>query len=249
MGRMNGFVDIHAHILPGVDDGSSSMDETVRMLHIAYEQGIRTIVATPHYIPGGNNIPIEEISEVKDQVQKKIAEIGLSLNLLLGNEIYCSGSVAGLLKSGKALTLAGSRYVLVEFSPKEAYDTMYYKLGGLILAGYLPVLAHVERYCCFNKNDSRIRELVEMGCLIQMNASSILDSIFDTKTRHNRRLIKQGLVHFIGSDCHDDRNRIPCMKAAEMILRKKCEEELLNRMFYENPYAILESTYIDRIPL
>lgn len=244
MRRTDGFIDIHAHILPGVDDGSGSMDETVRMLHIAYEQGIRTIIATPHYIPGGNNTPIEEISRVAGQVQDKIAETGLSLSLLLGNEIYCSGSVVDLLKSGKALTLASSRYVLVEFSPREAYDTMYHKLGGLILAGYLPVLAHVERYRCFYKNDFRISDLIEMGCYIQMNASSVLGGILDTEASYNRRLVKQGLVHFIGSDCHDDRNRIPCMKTAEITLQKRCDEGLLNRLFYENPFKVLENTYI-----
>jgi protein-tyrosine phosphatase len=244
MRKTDGFIDIHAHILPGVDDGSDSMDETLRMLQTAYEQGIRTMIATPHYMPGGDNIPKENLSVIRDQVQVKIDEIGLNLKLLLGNEIYYSGSIVGLLKSKKALTLADSRYVLVEFSPKEAYDTMYNKLGELVHFGFWPVLAHVERYRCFYKNDFRISDLIEMGCCIQMNASSVLGGILDTEAIYNRRLIKQGLVHFIGSDCHDDRNRIPCMKMAEKTLQKRCDERLLNRLFYENPFKVLENTYI-----
>lgn len=244
MRETNGFIDIHAHILPGVDDGSRSMEETLRMVQTAYEQGIRTIIATPHYVPGGDNLPVEKLKGFQKQVQAEIVGLYPDMKLLLGNEIYYSGSAIELLRSKEALTLADSRYVLVEFSTRESYDLIYRGMGELIRAGYWPVLAHVERYRCLIKHEYRISDLIELGCYIQMNGDSVLGGILDSEAIYNRKLVRQGFVHFIGSDCHDDRIRIPCMKSAEKTLQKKCDEGSLKKLFYENPFKVLENTYI-----
>lgn len=244
MRKTDGFIDIHTHILPGVDDGSGSMEQTVRMLQIAYEQGIRTIIATPHYMPGAKNPTVERLKDIRDQVQAKAAELYSDMKILLGNEIFYSGSAVELLKSKEALTLADSRYVLVEFSTRESHSVIYKGLSELIRAGYLPILAHVERYRCFQKNEYRISDLIELGCYIQMNGDSVLGGILDTEAIYNRKLVRQGLVHFIGSDCHDDKVRIPCMKMAEKTLQKKCDEGLVGQLIYENPFKVLENTYI-----
>ncbi len=244
MREANGFIDIHTHILPGIDDGSDSMEESIRMLRLAYEQGIRTIIATPHYIPGAHNVPVEHLGMVRERVQEEASKISPDLQILLGNEIYYSGSAIGLLKSKEALTLADSRYALFEFSPRESYDTIYKGLSEVIRAGYMPILAHVERYYCFRKKEYRINELIELGCYIQMNCSSVLGGMLDTEASYNRKLVNQGFVHLLGSDCHDDKVRVPCMKAIEKTLLKKCDESLVHKMLYVNPFKVLENTYI-----
>jgi len=238
------YIDVHAHILPGVDDGSGSMEETIRMLQIANKQQIRIIIATPHYAVGAKNLPAEELVTIKDRVQVEAVKINKDMQILLGNELFYSDSILEALKSGKALTLAGSRYALVEFSTRDSYDTMYKGLGNLIRAGYAPIIAHIERYHCFEKKEYLISDLIELGCYIQMNSDSLCGGIFNTEAKSNRKLVSEGLVHFIGSDCHDDKIRVPNMISTVEILQKKCDEGLVNMIFLKNPVSVLENTYI-----
>lgn len=240
----HGFMDLHTHILPGVDDGSKSMEQTVRMLHIAYEEGIRTIIATPHYEAGAKNIEPKQLKLICDQVQDEAWKLDRNMKILLGNEIYYSESVLEALRSGAALTLAGSRYVLVEFSPKESYRNIFQGLTRLTGAGYLPIIAHIERYRCLHKKEDAIVELNNLGCYLQMNCSSLLGGILDTEAMYHRKLIQLGFIHFLGSDCHDDQVRLPCMMKAKKRLHKRCDEGMLNKIFYEHPLKVLENTYI-----
>lgn len=244
MNNANGYIDIHAHILPGVDDGSGSMEETIRMLKIALEQGIGTIIATPHYIAGAKNTPTEQLQNIRDEVQSEAEKLDKNLKILLGNELYYSDSILEALKTKEALTLAGSRYVLVEFSVGEDYKTLYRGLGDLVRAGYAPVLAHVERYASLYKRDDLMNELIESGCYIQMNSSSLIGGILDFDAAYHRKLFKQGMIHFIGSDCHDQKIRIPKMRLAAEAVQKKNDEASVNKVFFENPNNILANTYI-----
>ena len=241
---MGGYIDIHTHLLPGVDDGSTSMDMTKRMLGLALEQQIETILVTPHYEVGVSNPSANDLLRLKDQVQEEALKLSPKLRILLGNEIFYSESIVEDLKEKKALTLADSRYVLVEFSTRESYATIFRGFTGLIRAGYLPILAHVERYNCLYKQEDLIRELVDSGCYIQMNSNSLIGGLFDTEVTRCRKLLTHGLVHLIGSDCHDDRVRTPSMAKAVKALRKKCDMELIHKIFYENPIKVIENTYI-----
>jgi protein-tyrosine phosphatase len=244
MNDLNYYTDIHAHILPGVDDGSGSMEETVKMLKTAYDQNIRTIIATPHYVAGGTNSPKEQLIEIRDQVQAEAQKLDKEFKILLGNELYYSESIIDALKKKEAFTLADSRYVLVEFSVRDSYERIEKGLRELIYAGYAPILAHVERYQSLYKRTDLISDLVEMGSYIQMNSDSLSGGIFNTEASLNRKLINQGLVHLIGSDCHDSEVRIPRMKDTVKTLLKKCDERLVTTIFMENPMNVLQNNYI-----
>ena len=240
----NYYFDIHTHILPGVDDGPSDMEQTIRMLQIAASEQIMTIIATPHFICGKRNPDPEYLLQLKDQVQEHACNINKDLRILLGNEIYYSESVIEDLKQGKALTLAGSSYVLVEFSTGERFKAIYHGIGNLIRHGYMPILAHTERYACLYKRTDLISELVKAGCYIQLNSSTVAGSVFNMKAAFLRGLINKGLAHFIGSDCHNDDVRKPIMKAAVRHLLKSSDIETAERILYENPLKVLENTYI-----
>lgn len=240
----NGFIDLHTHILPGVDDGAKSMEETIRMLRMANEEQITTIIATPHFASGAKNTPVEKLREVLEQVQKEAVKINNEMTILLGNEIYYSASVLDALNTKQALTLAGSRYVLVEFSPGETYQTIFRGLGGLVRGGYLPVIAHVERYRCLYRNEDYINELINLGCYLQMNCDSISGGFLDPEAIYYRGLVKQGLIHFLGTDCHDDKVRTPRMKRAVKQLLKRCDEGLIDKILYQHPIKVLENIYI-----
>ncbi len=244
MNITEGYIDIHTHILPGVDDGSKNMDETVQMLSAALKQGIKTIIATPHFAVGRENTPVDQLNSIRDMVQAEAKKLDKDLKIEIGNELYYSKSIIDALKSKEALTLAGGRYVLVEFSVNEKYREIYRGLNDLVRAGYAPVLAHMERYFCLNKREDLVSELIEMGVYIQMNSSSLIGGIFNSEAALNRKLVKQGFVHFIGSDCHDQKYRVPSMQSAVDALRKKCDNALITSIFLENPRNILENTYI-----
>jgi protein-tyrosine phosphatase len=238
------YIDIHTHILPGVDDGSGSMDETRKMLGIALEQGIGTIIATPHYTVGAKNATMEQLLRVRDLVQAEATKLDKDFRILLGNELYYSESIIAALKSKEALTLAGSRYVLVEFSVREDYRRIYKGFGELVRAGYAPILAHVERYQALKKKEHLIAELIELGCYIQMNSNSLIGGMFHTEAAYHRKLLNKGLIHLIASDCHDQELRVPKMKAVAEVMQKKCEEGLTKHILIDNPLKIIENTYI-----
>lgn len=244
MNALGMYYDVHTHILPDVDDGSKSMEETIKMLHIAQEQQIKTIIATPHYIPGGRNTPVDVLRQRLEQVQAEAIKINPDMKIFLGNEIYYSDSVVEELKSGKVLTLADSRYVLVEFSTKETDQHIYRALSCLIRSGYIPILAHVERYRCFYKKEYLIHDLIEAGCYIQMNSNSLIGGFLDREAAYHRNLLEQGLIHLIGSDCHDEKVRIPSMIKTAQMLMKKYDEGLVNKILFTNPLKVLENKYI-----
>ncbi len=243
MGRTGNYFDIHSHILPGVDDGSPNMDTTLQMLRQAMEQNISTMIATPHYRAGGENTPVSELMRIRDQVQVEAQKMNQDFQLLLGNELLYSESILDALKSGDALTLAGSRYVLVEFGYNEDYKNIYNGLGNLVNAGYLPILAHIERYKCLHRKIELLEELVELGCCLQMNSNSLLGNIF-TDAGYNRQLVYRRLIQFIGSDCHDSEVRVPRMEAVAEIFRKKRKIRLIHLLLRENPSKILENSYL-----
>lgn len=243
MGRMGEYFDIHSHILPGVDDGSPDMETTLLMLRQAMEQNIGTMIATPHYRVGGDNLPVEELMRIRDQVQDEAMKMKKDFKLLLGNELYYSESILDVLKMGEALTLAGSRYVLVEFGFSEDYKKIYKGMGNLVNAGYIPILAHIERYKCLHRRTDLLEELIELGCYLQMNSNSLLGNLF-TDAGYNRQLVYRRLIHFIGSDCHDSKVRVPKMKAVAEVLRKKKKIRLISLILRENPSKIIENSYI-----
>ena len=244
MSSQKHYIDIHSHILPGVDDGAGSMEQTVRMLRIAAGEQINTMIATPHYEAGRDNPSVEHLRNIRNQVQEEALRIRKDFRIFLGNELYYSESVVEALNSGEALTLAGSRYVLVEFNYGIDFNSMYRGINDFVYNGYIPILAHIERYDNVYREPDRIRELIKMGCYIQMNSDSLMGGFLDMEAAYNRKLLSHNLVHFVGSDSHSDRVRAPMMEAVVKHLLKKCDEGLIERVFIENPNKILENTYI-----
>ncbi len=241
MNTLEGFFDIHTHLLPGVDDGSATMEETISMVKIALSQGIKTIIATPHYAVGRRNRSVEELQKLREKVEQEAKKLDENVRILLGNELYYSDSIDQELNEKRALTLAGTRYVLVEFSFGENYRSIYRGMDKLIHSGYIPILAHVERYSHLYKRDELISELIKMGCYIQMNCNSLMGSILNGRAYYNRKLIDSGMVHFLGSDCHDHRIRVPYMKKTVQMLKKKCDKDIVHQIVYENPCVFLEN--------
>ncbi|MDK2808972.1 MAG: protein-tyrosine phosphatase, partial [Clostridiales bacterium] len=210
-----------------------------------YEQGVRSIIATPHFISGSTKDTIVERRRLVEQVKEVAKEIAPDLAVFIGNELYYTGAVLEDLQKGRASTLADSDYVLVEFSTTTPYKEIYQGFRQLIQAGYRPVLAHVERYEALYKKEDNIRELISLGIYIQMNTESVMGGLFDGRAAYCRKLMASGLIHLLGSDAHSDTKRPPLMLDAVTLLRKKnIPEALLEKILYVNPERILQNKYI-----
>ncbi len=243
---MNQWIDIHSHILPAVDDGSVSMAQTRKMLEIAYEEGITSIIATPHYGAGCRNPGQDELLGKLELVRQEAGKIDGSYHIELGNELYYSDDIIEHLRKKMALTLAGTRYVLVEFASGDSYRTIRTGLHRLLINGYLPILAHVERYECLYKNYEGINEMIELGAYMQMNISSVMGGMQTHSRGFCRRLMEYGLIHLIGTDSHSDNGRAPRMLDGIRYIRKKFGDEAVRQLLVDNTARLLGNQYIER---
>ncbi|WMJ85793.1 CpsB/CapC family capsule biosynthesis tyrosine phosphatase [Anaerocolumna sp. MB42-C2] len=241
--NINQLIDIHSHILPQVDNGSVSMEQTKNMLKIAYEEGITYIIATPHYSVGCRNADKEELYNKLKAVRAEAEKINENFTIDIGNEVYYSEDIIEHLRKEKALTLAGTRYVLVKFAETDPYETIKTGIHRLLIYGYYPILAHVEKYDCLYNNYEDIYNLIHLGCYMQMNISS-LNKITDKKTAFCINLIKYDLVHIISTDSHSDYNRAPRMLEGLNRIRKKCGEQVINQLFIENTRRLIHNERI-----
>lgn len=240
-----GYVDIHSHILPGVDDGARNMDESVGMLKIAYEQGIRTMYVTPHFDSGKEKYKDTALLRERfKQLQEHATGIGEDgIELILGNELYYTQDTIEALESGKALTMGGTRYILVEFNFGIGYKELYKGLQQLINAGYRPILAHVERYYCLFRQFSEMKAIKELGVALQVNAGSLVARL-SSEALFCRKAIKEGYIQFLGSDAHQLEWRPPVMKDAVAMIEKKTPEHYLERILIKNPDKLRNNEFI-----
>lgn len=229
------YTDIHSHILPGVDDGSQSLEESILMLEIAEKENIHKIILTPHQKPDRKCVSVEGIHKRLQQLQEELKQRQSNIMLYPGSEIMFSHDAVERLLNGSICTLAGSHYVLVEFMPDENWPYIRDGLYGLICSGYWPIVAHVERYMNVVKNLDRVQELIDMGCYIQINSGSLTgDWGFETK-RICMKLVKNNLVHFIGTDAHKGTGtRVPKMMKCAAILKKKAGDHYAEELLREN---------------
>lgn len=241
---MRGYIDLHCHILPGIDDGADSMQETLLMLRQAKEAGYSQIIATPHHhIHRGMATP-EKIREVLNEVQRCSDAEGLGILLHGGNELYYSHGLAEDISAGNVMTLADSRYVLLEFSTGVTYKELRQSVLEIQQAGYFPILAHIERYECVVDEPDYAGELYDMGVYIQINAGSIIGDCGRKVKKYTGRLLKEGLVHFVATDAHDAAKRSMNVTACIRYLEKKAGSTLTGRYLTENAEAVLANEVI-----
>ncbi len=236
---MFSFADIHCHALCGVDDGASDEREMCAMLRMAYADGTRTLCLTPHYAPDMFGVRTDAIESAFLRAEQYCREQLPGMKLFRGNELnYRAGSVEALL-DGRCHTLAGTRYVLVDFWMTVNAPDLVRGVSAIANSGYIPVVAHVERYDCMVGKVREIAELASEGALIQINAGSVCMSPFTKPGRMARRLLSEGLVDIVASDGHNLTTRPPLLSDAYHRIRKKYGDRLANRLFSANPAQVL----------
>lgn len=240
MKGVENLTDIHAHIIYGVDDGARTLEESLKLISMAAEQGIKKIIATPHTMP---EITSDEIVKKLNIIKSKVKEENIDCKLYTGQEIFYSEKAIEHLKNGRYLTLADSEYILVEFDPGSSYGYIKMATRDFIFAGFIPIFAHVERYCCLQKDD-RLDEIREMGALFQMNYTSLNGGIFNKNTAWCKSKIKEGYISFMATDMHRTDKRKPDTKKAIDWLCRYANDNL-SKLVCDNANKVIENKQIE----
>ena len=211
-------IDIHCHIVPNIDDGAKSLNDALEMAKIAYDEGIRKIVNTSHYHP--------------------------NFEYKKGKELYYSEDIIEIIEQKEFYTLNNSKYLLIEFPPirfpKNIVDIIY----EIKIRGYVPILAHVERYKEVQENVNIIYDCIKEGALIQVNSSSIIGKNGKEAERVNEILLNNNMIHFIATDAHSSTRRRPIIRETYDYIVRKYGEQKAEMLFIQNPYKVIEDKEI-----
>lgn len=233
-------IDIHQHVLPSVDDGARDMERTLDMLRICQQQEIDTVIATPHFDRCRYRSEKTDLPLLTEPVNEACAREGIAVKVLLGAEVFCEPGIYQRLKDGKIPTLAGSRYVLMEYGYEEPFSEIQKNVQHLAEDGFTTILAHAERYQCIRKNPDYISELKEdFRTLVQVNASDLAGDSGFWMQRFCQKLLKNDLIDFIATDAHSINSRPPLIQKCVQYVISKKGQEYAEQIFLKNPQQII----------
>lgn len=232
-------IDIHCHALYGVDDGAHDIKESVAMLKQAKTHGVEAVVLTPHYRHGMFSYPKDRIVEHFRRLRQEIKETGLKL--YLGCEYHVNSRMIEALTTGRCLTLAEGDFVLTEYSFDTEYSYISEQTRKLISCGYIPVIAHVERYGCLLKNPKLCVDLSNAGAYIQINADSVLGICGRAEEKFCKKLLKHGWADIVASDAHGIKERTSHLRECREYVAKKYGQDYTRLLFEDNPQRILDN--------
>ena len=238
-------IDFHSHILPNIDDGSRSIEETFNLIKEAKEVGFEGIVLTSHYIEGYYETDVPERDVWVNAIKENLNTKGIDIDLYLGNEIYISENMMDLLINNKASTINNTCYVLFEMplnvEPMNLYNVIY----SLQENKLIPVLAHPERYKFVQKEPELIYDLIEKGVLMQANYGSILGQYGESTQMIVRKFFENNMIHFLGSDVHRQNTIYKNIPRALEAISEIIGDEKLRELTTTNPKLALNNKRID----
>lgn len=226
--------DLHSHLLPGIDDGSSSLEESIQILKKAQNQGVTDLILTPHYIEGSKyNCNNKNKKELFKQLVDEANAQNININLYLGNEVYLSDNFIDLIRNKEIMTLNNSKYLLLEFPMGNMFQNTKDILYELIVMGCVPVLAHPERYRIFQRHPDHIEEYLRMGVLLQGNYKSLFGKYGSEAKKTLKYFLKNGWITFLGSDTHHDGD-FEIKKLKRKLYSIVGDEEIVNDLLENN---------------
>ena len=235
-------VDIHCHILPEVDDGAWDMEAAVAMAKIARDSGVKKIITTPHF--KGEPAALESVGLFLHQLRllrSRLKREQVEVELLPGAEVLCVPQTMELAQVGRLPTLGTGRYVLTEFYFDASAGFMDETLHGLRQMGYLPVVAHPERYGAVQRDPELAAKWFHRGIVLQVNKGSVLGAFGPKVQQCAARILSEGLAHVIASDAHGSTRRTPHMDALHQWLQRNCTPWYAHVLTEENPRRLLQN--------
>lgn len=233
-----GYCDVHCHILSGIDDGAKDLNMSLEMIDIAAQNNITDIVLTPHYKIGRCEYNKDELINKVNDLKKEINSKYEGINLYTGTELMYSEDCIELLEQELILTMNDTKLLLVEFRPMDSAGYIKDCLYKMSCTGYVPVLAHVERYQSLIKAYDVIEDIIDRGAYIQVNASSMIGKYGLGIKKFIKMLMKYDMVHFVGTDAHNVKDRKPEMELCAKYIEKKFGSDYRDELLIKNPKNI-----------
>lgn len=229
-------IDLHSHILPELDDGSQSLQESLAMARMAVESGVTAMAATPHCA----NDRASEVYKAWKLLRQALKESRIPLKLFPGMEIFGTEDTLQLLQEGRLFTLNGSRYPLIEFSFHSDGDRETRILRSLCKAGLRPIVAHPERYSYIQYDPEMINRWYHMGCLMQVNRGSLLGRFGAREQEMAAELVSRNFAAVVATDAHSPQMRTPWMADVQRLLSREFSPACARTLLLENPRRILK---------
>jgi len=236
-------IDIHSHILPGIDDGSKNVNMTLDMLKIAEADGTTEIVATPHFCRGHGETSYEDVKNLVMDFNSLVKKEGMTININYGQEVYYSENMIEDYKNGIIGTINDSRYLLFELPMNKFYRETFDMLYELQVMDIVPILAHPERYKPIIDKPSNINKFIDEGILFQMNSGSLTGAFGANVKKTANILLDNGIYNFIGSDAHNNNSRGTGISKAMEILGKK--NKGFKKIFNESSKNLLKNIEVE----
>ena len=242
-------IDIHSHIIFGVDDGAKTLADSIELLKESRRQGVKAIIATPHRRKDMFDIDMEIVQNNFNILKEEAAKNFPDIDIYLGSEVYYKEGELENIENKKYPTLAGTDYLLIEYNYGISYRELERSLKGILLLGLTPIIAHIERYECLAEDPNRVANLLNLGCYTQVNAASVLKTkMFGDKHKTYKKRAKYYLdnnfVNFIATDMHNMKNRKPHLLEAYNIIEKKYGEDVAYDLFIGNQKRLLNNKIV-----
>jgi len=243
-------IDLHTHILPGLDDGAQTLEESVEMARIAEKDGIKKIVATPHLFR--NNFVYEDLNIIntkKKELIKALEVKKIKIEIFSGVEVHIAHNfIEEIRKNRSFLTINNSSYMFVEFPSEHVFSGVKNLFFDLMSEGIIPIIAHPERNSVFRKDPSVLYDLVQIGALAQANSGSFSGLYGQSSMEAVINFIELGLIHFIASDCHNTNYIPPRLSEAVAKATDLIGEEKARALVEDNQQAVLDDREVAFLP-
>ncbi len=243
---MNGIIDIHSHILPGLDDGAKDMDMAMEMVRIYKKNGVDKVIATPHYVKDSSmSTSIEKNKEVLDKLREEIERADLDFEIFLGHEIYLFRDILKELKRGKLGTMNGTSYVFIELAQMDIPDYTRELIRELVAEGYRPILSHPEKNTLIIEDINIVYDFIQDGALIEVDIPSLCGNFGMDVRKTSEELLKHKMVHFLATGAHSSIRRSPRIDSGVEEIKNLIGEDLFKRLTFDNPKSLIEDEIIE----
>lgn len=238
-------IDMHTHVLFGVDDGAGTIDDSLALIREEIEKGVNQIIMTPHYRKRHSDSGIDKIAENFKALKDCVKAENLKVKLFLGCEVYLDSDYYDTIWKEPIITLAGSDYILIEFSMTDTPANIPEICYEANLKGYMPIIAHVERYDVLYDNKQLIKDILNEGAYFQVNASTVINKEGRGSHKFVNYLLKNELVSFVASDVHNKDSRAFYLGEAYSTVNKICSHNYAEKIFRENQENIIMNKYFE----
>jgi len=240
---MDNYVDIHSHILYGIDDGSKSINESIEIIKQHKEMGFKDIVVTPHYIENSEYITNnKEKNNILETLKKELKKQNIDINLYLGNEVFVNNNLEQLLKNNEISSINNSKYLLIELPMHNKIKNITDIIYELRIKGIIPIIAHPERYEFVQKKPESVQELIEEGAILQSNYGSIVGVYGEHAKKTLKKLLKKDMISILATDIHFPNNKIYLnMNTIRKKITKIIGEEKSKELMITNPKKVIEN--------